>query len=337
VTHWPAEDGGPTRQQVCPPPAGLAISGHERLRLAAVRDAFASTMVVLGGAGEVFALRHRMGRRPLQDESECWVERLEPRSLAPLESSPRLAGGPFWPGGLAVRADGSIHVVHGRHCHRLSAALAPLVSRRLPQPRPNNSFVALGDGTLAMKEIDRDLREPAHLMLLEPESLEPRCPEVTLAEPSIARLSADGDALYVVGATTLWRYRWDGERLSRDQDWRVRYHGGPGHSYGWDAVIAGGHVWVMDNGAHDYGSTMRGAGVASGPVRLIRVSCSDSSDVEMIEVSGARHGTITNPPCTTHSERSPSPTTRAMASSRRSALTAGWLGCGAPSSTTPRT
>jgi hypothetical protein len=296
VTHWPAEDGGPTRQQTCFSPAGLRISELEQLELAAVRDAFASTMVVLGRPGEVFALRHTIGRRPLQDESECWVERLDPRTLAPLNSSARLAGGPFWPGGMAVQADGAVHVVHGRHCHLLSGALEPVVSRRLPQPRPYNSFVGLSDGTLVMKEIDRDLEAPAHLTLLEPESLEPRCPELELPEPSIARLSADGDTVYMVGATTVWRYLWDGERLIRDEHWQLRYHGGPGHSYGWDPVIAGGHVWFMDNGAHEYASTMRGAGVESGPVRLIRVSCSDCSDTEMVEVSGTAHGTITNPP-----------------------------------------
>jgi hypothetical protein len=296
VTRWPAEDGGPTRWQICPFPAGLRISDHERLKLVAARDAFGSTMVVLGRPGEVFALRHTMGRRPLQDESECWVERLDPHTLQPLSTSPRLAGGPFWPGGLAVRRDGSVHVVHGRHCHRLSAALEPLASRRLSQPRPYNSFVALSDGTLAMKEIDRELRQPAHLTLLDPQSLEPRCPELTLPEPSVARLSADGDTLYVVGATTLWRYQWDGERLSQDERWQLRYHGGAGHSYGWDSVIAGGQVWFMDNGAHDYATTMRGAGVESGPVRLIRVSCSDSRDSETVEVSGASRGTITNPP-----------------------------------------
>lgn len=253
-------------------------------------------MVILGPAGQVLALRHTLGRRPLRDETTCWVERLDPHTLTPMHSSPQLPGGPFWPGGLACHPDGSVHVVHGRHCHRLSAALEPLASRRLPQDRPYNSSVAFPDGTLALKEIDRDLRQPAHVTLLHPETLEPVCPEVTLPEPAIARLSADGDELYVVGVTTLWRYRWDGRQLTPDESWQVRYHGGAGHSYGWDPVIAGGHVWFMDNGAHDYASTMRGAGQAAGPVRLIRASCADSGDHEAVEVSGAPRGTITNPP-----------------------------------------
>lgn len=294
--RWPAEDGGATREQACPPPAGLRISANERLELAARRDAFASTMIVLREPGEVFVLRHTMGRRPLRDPSECWVEKLDPLTLEPVSASPRLAGGPFWPGGLAVHADGSLHAVHGRHCHRLSAGLELLATRQLPHNRPYNSFVSFKDGTLVMKETDRELRRPAHLSLLDPEGLEPRAPDEVVEEPSIARLSADGDVLYVVGTTTIWRYHWDGHRCTRDERWHFSYHGGPAHSYGWDPVISGGHVWFLDNGSHDYSSTMRGAGLAKGPIRLVRVSISDCADVEAVEVSGVERGTATNPP-----------------------------------------
>src|SRR6202035_78739 len=134
-SQWPAEDGGATREQACPPPAGLRISPDEVLALSARRDAFASTMIVLRQPGEVFVLRHTLGRWPLSDHSECWVERLHPLTLEPVASSPRLPGGPFWPGGLAAHADGSLHAVHGRHCHRLSAELEPLATRPLPPPR----------------------------------------------------------------------------------------------------------------------------------------------------------------------------------------------------------
>jgi hypothetical protein len=294
--RWPAEDGGPTREQVVREPGGLGVGPGEKLVIAAQRDAFATTMVVLRDPGEVFVLRHTMGRRPLEDESVAWVERVDPLTLEPLLRSPTLPGGPFWPGGLAAHSDGSLHVVHGRHCHRLSAELEPLASRELPRSLPYNSFVVLGDGTLAMKEIDRDLRTPAHVALLDPVTLESVCEEVTLPEPVIARLSADGDLLYVIGATTAWRYRWAGGRLERDESWQFRYHGGGGHSYGWDPVVSAGQVWFMDNGAHDYGTTMRGAGVSAGPVRLIRVSASDCADTEVVEICGLGRGAVTDPP-----------------------------------------
>jgi hypothetical protein len=61
---------------------------------------------------------------------------------------------------------------------------------------------------------------------------------------------------------------------------------GPEHSFGWDPVIAGGHVWFLDNGAHDYATTMRGAARSPGPVRLIRVAVADPADTEIVEVTG---------------------------------------------------
>lgn len=291
---WPAEDGGPCRTQVAALP-GLGLDGGARLETVALRDVFGATMVVLGGPGEVYVLRHTLGRRPLEDPCEVWVERIDPVTLEPVVSSPRLPAGPFWPGGMAVHRDGSLHVVAGRHCHRLSVALEPLASVTLPAPRPYNSFVTLSDGTLVMKDIDRELRSPSCLVLLDPGTLEPACSPVALGEPAIARLSADGDTLYVVGAATVSRWRWDGRTLCRDEAWGGPYLS-PNGSYGWDPVVAGGHLWFQDNGAHDYATTMRGAGVARGPVHLIRRSLDDPADVERVEVCGAPCGAVTDPP-----------------------------------------
>lgn len=294
---WPAEDGGPSRQQNPAGLEGLAIAAGERLQLAARRDALATTMVVLRAPGEVYALRHSLGTRPLRDETVSWVERIDPHTLEPLARSKALAGGPFWPGGMAAHANGSLYVVHGRYCHRLSADdLRLLAWRQLPRSRPYNSFVVLADGTLAMKDLDLDLREPAGLMVLDPDTLRPRCDEVVVPEPVIARLAADSDRLYAVGATTVWRYRWDGARLELDDDWRLRYLDDADHSYGWDPVIGGGHLWFLDNGAHHYSTTMQGAGRSAGPLRLVRVSLADPSDHEAVEVCGLARGAATNPP-----------------------------------------
>ena len=150
--------------------------------------------------------------------------------------------------------------------------------------------MTLADGTLAMKDLDRDLREPARLTLLDPHTLEPKCAEVTLPEASIARLAADAMTLYVVGVTTATRLRWDGERLSADAPVADPVPRRPDHSYGWDPVIAGGQLWWLDNGAHDYVTTMRGAGRARGAVRLVRASLADSADREAVEVCGRRAG-----------------------------------------------
>ena len=55
-------------------------------------------------------------------------------------------------------------------------------------------------------------------------------------------------------------------------------------------------MWFLDNGAHGYSTTMRGAGIAPGPVRLIRVSLEDPDDRETVEVCGRPRGTVTDPP-----------------------------------------
>ncbi len=294
-SRWPAEDGGPCRRQDVPG-AALRIADGERLALAAHRDAYGLTMVVQRDPGELFALRHTIGPRALIDPSACWVERLEPRTLAPLHRSPELLGGPFWPGGLAAHANGSLYVVHGNHCHRLSSDLELIATRRLGPERPHNSFIVLADGSIAVKDLDLGLRVGAELTLLDPTTLEPRCAPLILPEPSVARLSGDGNTVYVVGTETIWRAHWDGARLALDEDWHLRYHGGPRHSYGWDPVIAGDHVWFLDNGAHGYATTMRGAGHSHGPVRLIRVALSDAADSEIVDVCGLERGTVTNPP-----------------------------------------
>lgn len=294
-SRWPAEDGGPSRSQDASGPE-LGIVDGEQLTVTAHRDAYAATMLVLRDPGELFALRHTIGARPLIDPSTCWVERLDPESLELRRRSDDLPGGPFWPGGIAAHANGSVYVVHGNHCHRLSSDLELLGTHRFAAERPHNSFVVLADGSLAVKDLDIEQRAPAELSLLDPETLAPRCAALRLPEPSVARLSADGNTVYVVGTESIWRVHWDGRELALDGRWHVRYHGGPRHSYGWDPVIAGGHVWFLDNGAHEYATTMRGAALSLGPVRLIRIAVADAADVEIVDVCGHERGAVTNPP-----------------------------------------
>jgi hypothetical protein len=119
---------------------------------------------------------------------------------------------------------------------------------------------------------------------------------VPLPEPSVARLSADGDTVYALGTDTLFRLAWNGRTLVRDASWSHRYRTRPEQSYGWDVVLEGGHAWFMDQGAHDYAGTMLGAGVAIGPIRLHRVSLVDARDCDAVEISGLARGACTNPP-----------------------------------------
>ena len=132
---WPCEDGGP-RRSAAPDGPGLGLRPGETLTVT-TRTAVA-TMVVLREPGEVFLTGHTFG-----PESTAWVERVDPLTLAPLARSPDLPGGPFWPGGIAAHANGTLYVTYGSWCHRLGADCQPLASRRLPQRSQTASTFSL--------------------------------------------------------------------------------------------------------------------------------------------------------------------------------------------------
>lgn len=296
-SRWPAEDGGPARLQVPSGGPSLALAPGEQL-LATSRDALAATMVVLRDPGEAFLLCHTAG-----DDAVSWVERIDPVTLEPLARSADLPGGKTWPGGLACHADGSLHVVFGRHAHRLSPDLEVQARRELPRDRPYNSFVVLPDGHLVTKDFGGarpgapvEAAEPCELVVLAPDDLA-IVDRLELSEPSIARLSADGGDVIVVGDTHLLRVAWDGSRLSLDDGFVVPYRTLPGQTHGWDAVIAAGAAWFLDDGAgaERYAGSFRGLGVSEAPLHLVRVDLG-TGEVSLTEVCGLPGGIIANPP-----------------------------------------
>ena len=294
---WRYEDGGPRRRQLVP--GALGIGPDDRLAVT-TRLTPAATMVVTDEQGGYFLLRHTAG-----DDSVAIVERFDPVTLEPLVSSPELPGGPVWPGGIGVAPDGSIHVVFGDHAHRLGPDLAPTASVRLPRHRPYNSFVPLADGHLVTKDfggsrpgapVAADEREPCELLVLDPEDLSVVA-RLELPEASIARLSAENDAVFVVGDTHLFRVGWDGRRLSLDDGFTARYRTLDGQTYGWDCVLAAGAAWFLDDGegSDGYDGTLRGHGVSTAPLHLVQVDL-DTSEVRLAEVCGRPGGLIANPP-----------------------------------------
>ncbi|MEN9823867.1 MAG: hypothetical protein RLZ04_2293 [Actinomycetota bacterium] len=268
--------------------------------------AIASTMVVLREPGEVYLLCHTAG-----EDAISWVEQIDPLTLETVRRSPDLPGGPTWPGGMAAHADGGLYVVFGQHAHRLSSDLADVHSVTLPRRRPYNSFVVLPDGHLVTKDFagrrptapDGDGLDDSELLLLAPGTLE-IVARLVLPERSIARLSADGDDIYAVGDTSLLRVRRDGVHLTLDDSFRATYRTMEGQTYGWDAVIADGCAWLLDNGAGSerYTGTLRGNGISTAPLHVVRVSLADGS-VSTAEVCGLPGGLIANPPAVDPSRR----------------------------------
>ncbi len=295
---WTCEDGGAQRWG-CAGVPGLGIGPGDRLRVAAVRDAFATDMLIRREPGELYALRHPVPLGgPQSRPVEGWIERLDPRTLAVTAVSPRLPAGSWWPGGIAAHACGDIHMVLGRWAHRLSPALELLASHRLPAPRPHNSFVLLDGGELVTKDCDAPRgTEPATVSALDPETLLPVAPPLRLPEPSIARLSCDGESVIAVGTTRLFRIRLDRGhgRLTVDEDWAPAYGPAQGRGYGWDPVLTDEHVLWMDNGRNRVDRTMLGSGVDSGALRLWWARLDDGA-VRSTEVSGLPFGTESNPP-----------------------------------------
>ena len=297
---WTCEDGGPLRHCCAEGVPGLGLRPGERLEVTAAVDAFATDMVVRREPGELYALRHGMsGRRPLATPVEGWVERLDPETLAVTASTPRLPGGRYWPGGIAAHANGDLHMVFGQWAHRLGPDLDVLASRELPVARPHNSFVVLDGGELVTKDCDAPAGlEPSTVSVLDPETLAPVAAPLRLPEPSIARLSTDGEQVIAVGTATVFRLRLDraAGRLTIDEAWRPSYGPAPGRSYGWDPVIAGDHVLWMDNGENHTDRTMLGSGEAPDPVRLWWARRDDAGAVRSVEISGLPYGTESNPP-----------------------------------------
>lgn len=295
---WTCEDGGPRRWGAVVGQPGLGIQPGERLEVAAVHDAFATDALVRREPGELYALRHSIPLGgPQAGDCEAWVEQLDPATLAVTASTPRLPGGRFWPGGIAAHACGDLHVVYGRWAHRLSPELDVLASHRLPIDRPYNSFVVLDGGELVTKDCDAPAgREPSTVSVLDPISLLPVAPSLPLPEPSVGRLSSDGETVYAIGTSAMFALRLDRDagRLVLDEHWRPSYGPAPGRSYGWDPVVTGEHVFWMDNGRNSVDHTMLGSGSESSPLRLWWARVDDGS-VRSVEISGLPYGTESNP------------------------------------------
>jgi hypothetical protein len=95
---------------------GLGLAAGEVLQ-ATRRRTLMSTMTVLGAPGEVYLMTHTALRAHIGLATTARVEMIDPVSLRTLHRSPRLQGGPMWPGGMAIHRNGDIYLVYGRHCH----------------------------------------------------------------------------------------------------------------------------------------------------------------------------------------------------------------------------
>ena len=301
-SRWPGEDGGPMRRQE--PADGGELGLRSRGRSLSVTHRPASnagvgTMMVLRAPGEAYLLCHTGG-----NQAVSWVEQIDPISLRTIRRSPSLEGGPTWPGGIACHANGSLYVVFGQYAHRLSPELDVLATTKLPRQRPYNSFVILPDGCLVAKDFggmkagqdEPDGYEGTEVVVLEPDDLQ-IVGRRLVPEPSIARISADGDDVYVVGDSSMWRLRWNGRELHLDSGYRALYRTLPGQTYGWDPVLENGAAWFHDNGkgTERFTGSLRGLGVSRVPSSLVHIHLM-TGEVALTEICGLEGGVVANPP-----------------------------------------
>ena len=293
---WPAEDAGPERLEAPRNAMGLGLTSSSILTSVS-REVVMGTMVVLRDPGEVFLLRHT----PPPD-AVAFVERIDPETLEPLARSIDLPGGPMWPGGMAAHADGSLHVVFGNHVHRLSATLEVEAARTLPRAVPYNSFVTLPGGQLVTKDFagpwpghDPDAIPNAELLVLDPVDLS-TIASLELTEPSVARLSAIGNEIVVVGIDSVISVDFDGASLTQRGP-GVRYRTEDGQGCGWDAVLDRDLTYLLDDGdgSEAYDGSFRDRGRATVPLRLHRIN-RRTGEATSVEICGRPGGLIANPP-----------------------------------------
>jgi hypothetical protein len=309
--RWPGEDGGPRRSQAPPRGGGgFGLAPGEKLGVLS-RTLMMSCMTILRDDGQVY-VQGTTGSAPAR-QTTGWVERIDPESLAPIKRSRDLAAGPYWPGGVAAHANGSLYVTCGRWCHRLDPDCKLIASRELPRDQPYNSLLILPSGHLVMKDFAGGAGVHAlpptvrgsELCVLEPESLEIVC-RYELPEGSIARLSADVAAdgaprVYVIGERHAMRLTWDAAHatLTLDEGWTTQYLRFPGQTFGWDVVLEGGSAWLLDNGEGTtaFGPSFRGKGTSTSPLHLVRIPLdADHPNPEFLDVCGRPGGIIANPP-----------------------------------------
>ena len=166
------------------------------------REAVVATMVVLRDPGEAYLLRHTGGADAIRGSSAS-----TPRRSRSIERSADLPGGKTGPVASPPTRTAPSTSRSVATCTASTPDLRWCARRELPRDRPYNSFVILPDGHLALKDFGGVL--PAGIERPTTSRASCWCSNrrrsrssrgCTLPGASIARLSADGDDVYVVGA-----------------------------------------------------------------------------------------------------------------------------------------
>jgi hypothetical protein len=218
-----------------------------------------------------------------------------------------------YPGVLNVLSDGTLVVIYGYHIAKLDPETGDVMARTTlptgtsaPADTSYNGYDALPDGTIISKTVNRQpgcteqgfsafldcpdptAVPPSVLVAIDPDSLEV-VDQVTLPEMMGGRVTTtiyEGtNAIYLPGATKLYRYTYADGALAEDPTW------GP-VPYLKDGQTAGSAMAVME----DYVVAMTNGGApTSTPMSVVAVSQADATRVTNLQPfadTGARNSFI---------------------------------------------
>ena len=298
------EYGGIRRQKHARSP-GLNIQAGENLKVTSRR--FAKGKWVVGTVNADNRLFIFGGSVPSQpDVSIGWVEEVDPITLETIRQSPELTtGGHNWCGGAAVLADGTIITGFGNRVHKLSLDLELINELELPVDHAHNGISLLSDGMMITRNLEHDHNKASVFTIFNPNTLKV-VKTVEFLGASIGRFCVDptpeGDYVYATTPTHIHRLIYKDQNLVLDENWSASYDlPGEEQSFAWCNTVGDGSVWFMDMGdTPPLETIMRAYPVgtrsivfskpASAPVRVHRVSTTDSSSTDVLTPFGLPYG-----------------------------------------------
>lgn len=242
-SSWPIECGGNHRPRVTGLP-GFNLRPTDHLVTTTRSTGRWNVSFIHRDPGELYLYGTTLATEPTV---AGWVERVDPVTMEPLASTGDLpAGGHEWPGGIAAHSNGDLYVISGAYLHRVAADCSVVAALPMPIDHAHNGLLILDDGSIVTKDIRAgDEAVPSTLTVCD-EDLGVVWTE-PLPEPSLGRMAAVGDYIYVPGSTRVFRYRWTGMDLSLDATWTPQYREPGRGGVAGDLSVVQDRVWFLDN------------------------------------------------------------------------------------------
>jgi len=311
------EYGGVRRQKHARSP-GLNIQPGETLKVTSRR--FAKGKWVVGSVNadnRLFIFGCSVPSQP--DVSIGWVEEVDPITLETIRQSPELTtGGHNWCGGAAVLADGTIITGFGNRVHKLSLDLELINELELPVDHAHNGISLLSDGMMITRNLEHDHNKASVFTIFDPNTLKV-VKTVEFLGASIGRFCVDptpeGDYVYATTPTHIHRLIYKDQNLVLDENWSASYDlPGEDQSFAWCNTVGDDSVWFMDMGdtppletimrAYPVGTKpLAFSKPCSAPVRVHRVSTTDSRSTDVLTPFGLPNGGHNSSPLYVHDKK----------------------------------